>query len=402
VDARSGRHLRGVLRTETLVTPRVPKKFNLAASLILVTITLAALVSWSVSDRLLVAMRGHKIVGTVRSGGSAVRGFWLEFRGPEKEYDVQTGRNGQYGIRIDDTGMYNVTFLPRRHLPAGSTQVEIDAADTRIDFDLPSTALWLTGMAPAEPWQLRLYEVSTTIGVAAALTGFVRPGELEAPIRGLSVGQWRVFADTLPNQVSTAPVDVDFTRAREIVARVRIAAGGSELRLRDSAGHPVAGAQVLADTLGFRSDSNGLVSLRRVAPDLPLLIRAEGFVPRCVLAPALSQRREVSLRRPGPAVELSLGPEKSWPFGMLRAPEDECSLSAKFFNTTLLGTGSDFVRVRMTDLADEPYRYWPSALAGVSFQVNAGRSAVIEAPIGCAQCSVIYNVSVRKWKRPGT
>ena len=345
------------------------------------------------------------LAGQVLAGGKPVGSFWLGFsratvQGSRhaKRVVVQTDHAGQFAAVLDSTGEYEVHFLPRRFLPAGVARLAVHRTPVYLKVEIPNTALVLQAASAevaGKPWQVHLFSTEHGLRSSADLMGFVQPSDLALPIVGLPPGLWQLFADTLPNYVARGTNRIELSEGRVAHVEFNWVVGVSTVDVVDDHGMPVPGAQVMADGKRFAGDDRGRVTLTRVSPLKPIIIRADGMSSICVLAPAPDEGRQVRMRRALPRpLGLNIGPETNWPFGFFRSESDKCLIPSKVFPHAVRSKEQDRVQVDVMGLSDGDYAFLPSVSGAVFPGLKSGKTAEVIAPMGCASCSIEYPVAM--------
>jgi hypothetical protein len=135
------------------------------------------------------------------------------------------------------------------------------------------------------------------------------------------------------------------------------------------------------------------VSLDRVPPGMPVVVRAAGYVPRCVAAPTNGGDLRIGLERESPhAWTLVPSSVNRGPLGFLRGTLDACAIPLRYFSLskvtqphpqtiTLSGATSEHML-----LVDKSGERVPLGQPGNHLRLS---------PVPCAPCAADYPANIR-------
>jgi hypothetical protein len=331
-------------------------------------------------DGALQRTRASSVDGTLLIGSRpAPTGTFLSFHRNGRRWSTKTGAEGRFHIDLAEAGRYVVNLDSAEHLATAIITLDFTPGTNPVRLELPSGAIRLQarrvdGTPLTEPLQVH-------VSGQASLAGFLLPSEgPDTNLIGLGFGSYRIRGDSASGLVSDfADVMLSPDAPVATVALVLSEQKGI-LRVVDSRGSPIRGAQVRASAYMEESPpGSGSYALRRIPKGEELWISAEGFLPTCAFTvlPTMS----VVLTAVGPhTATIRIAPPPRAPIGeVLGLPGSECPVPVSMLPFTQR-KDADALVLDLKGLPALSLRYRPLAKAPFSVVSVPGPSVTVVPP----------------------
>ena len=307
------------------------------------------------APRLPAAANEYRISGVVTFNGSPMERQALEVMSiaTDQVQAMTTDDKGRYNITVPTGGAYLVRVVSTYDFGHIETSREIELGENVMDLDLAGSVVrlsfYVNGGAPERSVEFTLDGPQRFGGIAS---DFSQPTELFA----IPFGTYLIRANMEPDYVAEArSVVIDGTAGARTVT-LDLGQQTATLVVRDDNGAAVANARARAGLQLLRATGSGMVDVRRVSTGVPIIVRAPGRVPTClVLQP--NMENVATLRSAVAPLEIRYDVETlRSPPGQIRFnPADQCAVPLEDFEWSRVTAG--FSIINLPNGAEVTYEY---------------------------------------------
>jgi hypothetical protein len=307
------------------------------------------------APRVPAAPNEYRISGVVTFNGSPMVRQALEVMSiaTDQVQTMTTDDKGRYSITVHTGGEYLVRVVSTYDFGQIETSREIELGENVMDLDLAGSTVrlifYVNGSAPNQAVEFTLDGPQRFGGIAS---DFSQPTELFA----IPFGTYLIRANMDPDYVAEATsVVIDGTAgARTVTLDLRQQT--ATLVVRDDNGAIVPNAQARAGLQLLMTNESGAIDVRRVSTGVPIIVRAPGRVPTClVLQP--NMENVATLRSAVASLEIRYDFETlRSPPGQIRFnPTDQCTVPLEDFEWSRVTAG--FSIINLPNGAEVTYEY---------------------------------------------
>jgi hypothetical protein len=337
-----------------------------------------------------------EVAGTLTSGSVPLQNVSVIFNISGMHAGVtRTDKYGRCTVGLDTTGDYTVIIGATDTLWSTYREVTIGADRNVVNIDLPPTEIdveWAAREALKGSDVIQVAILGPTSPLKADTVSFIRWDERSATrFVGVGYGRYTIAAfttaDASDRVASLAAASVTLSDSRR-TAKVRLDMVRRQLALevREPNGALIdyASAEVLRERL--ERDAAGRFDLSAVPAGVPLVVRAAGWLPACVLV-GREGRQVVSMRPRGRytlMINLIGGPGRA--VGDLSgSPGSECPVPIDGFETDVR-RDAETMRVKVAGLPAGHYGYRADKLAPITEVTVPGPTVDYMVPVSCHFC----------------